>query len=220
MPDSLLKFEVCIDNFADAIAAEAAGATRLELCADLAQDGLSPSEELLRQVLDQVHIPVMVMVRARPGGFCYSAEELRQMECEIIRRRPLGIDGFVFGCTQADSMPNLGHCGQLLEAAQGLPCTYHRAFDNCPQPHLAIDQLQQLGFTRILTSGDTPTAWQSRHTLKDWITHAGKQIQILPAGKVRADHAKQLHKLLGCPELHSSSITIASDVAAANVDGG
>ena len=219
MTEPALQFEVCIDNYADAIQAEAADAARLELCADLALDGLSPSDELLHKVLDRVQIPVMVMVRSRAGGFCYTEQEILQMESEIKVRRNWGAHGFVFGCNQADGMPNALHCSRLLAAAQSLPCTFHRAFDGCPQPQRAIDQLHELGFTRILTSGDHPTAWQSRHTLKGWMAYANNRIQILPAGKVRADHARSLHRQLGCPELHSSSVTIAFDVAAASADG-
>lgn len=212
-------FEICVDNLADAIAAEANGGARIELCSDLAQDGLSPSHELLHQVLAAIKIPIMVMVRPRAGGFEYDPSELDQMIHEIQQRRGSGVHGFVFGCNTADGMPDREACGRLLAAASPLPCTFHRAFDGCPRPLEAIDQLHQLGFTRILTSGNHPTAWQSRQTLKSWMEHAGERIQILPAGKVRAEHAQALHQYLGCPELHSSAITIACDVAAADADG-
>ena len=214
MSVSLPDFEVCVDNFSDALTAQSCGAARLELCADLALDGLSPSDDLLHQVLEVAKIPVAIMVRPRAGDFCYQATEVDCMEQEILARRKTGVHGFVFGCNTADGMPDLDACRRLIQAAAGLPCTFHRAFDGCPQPLLAMDQLADLGFRRILTSGDQPTAWQARHTLRDWVNHAGNRIQILPAGKVRADHALALQSYLGCPELHSSSLRIACDVAA------
>ncbi len=212
----IADFEICVDNLADAIEAAECGAARLELCADLSLDGLSPSDELLDQVLAAVSIPVMVMVRPRAGGFAYNDTEIEEMAAEILRRRSLAIMGFVFGCLGTDNMPDPAANRRLLQAADGLPCTFHRAFEQCPRPLVAIDLLHDWGFQRILTSGDTPTAWESKATLRKWMQYAGERIQILPAGKVRAEHARQLQRYLDCDELHSSAIRIACDVATAN----
>ncbi|NQU50121.1 MAG: copper homeostasis protein CutC [Planctomycetes bacterium] len=215
----ICDFEICVDSFDAAIQAFHSGAARLELCADLAQDGLSPDSQLLDAVLQRVTIPVMVMVRPRPGDFLYSSAELLQMKEEIQTRRHSGCHGFVFGCLNASGMPDLNHCGQLLEAAASLPCTFHRAFDICKDQFEALSQLQQLGFTRILTSGNQQTAWQARSRLRQLIEHAKGGIQILPAGKVRADHARALQHYLGCTELHSSALRIACDAVAVSEPG-
>jgi copper homeostasis protein len=214
-----IDFEICVDSYAAAIQAFQSGAARLELCADLAQDGLSPDSQLLEAVLQQVTIPVMVMVRPRPGDFIYSSAELLQMEEEIQSRRHSGCHGFVFGCLTSSGMPNLDQSRVLLEAAAPLACTFHRAFDICTDQFEALTQLQQLGFSRILTSGNQPTAWQARSRLLQLIEHAQDGIQILPAGKVRANHALELQHYLSCNELHSSALTIPYDVATVSEPG-
>jgi|TARA_B100000959_G_C14846097_1_gene568060 copper homeostasis protein len=199
------RLEICVDSLEGALRAEDGGASRLELCSSLHLDGLSPSDRLLESVLTAVNIPVMVMVRPRPGDFVFNAQELEQMKSEIEQRGSSGCAGFVFGNLSHEEMPEQHQCRDLKDLSGKLDCTFHRAFDICTDQFLALEQIINLGFSRILTSGNRPTAGQGKQRLKELIEAAGDRIQILPGGKIRPENAKELQGYLECLEFHSSA---------------
>lgn len=49
-------------------------------------------------------------------------------------------------------------CKKLIELAKPLLATFHRAFDVCSAPLTALEDIIELGFERILTSGGKATA--------------------------------------------------------------
>ena len=79
--DMARKFllEIAVGSFERAVAAERAGADRLELCVDLEVAGLTPSLDLIRKVRAAVNIPVHVLVRPRAGNFVYSSSEFAEL---------------------------------------------------------------------------------------------------------------------------------------------
>lgn len=198
-------FEVCIDSVVGAIAAEAGGAGRVELCSALELGGLSPSIGLLAATVAATSLPVMAMVRPRGGNFCYSETEIRIMETDIAACKKTGAAGLVFGALLADGRIDVATTERLVRAARPLPVTFHRAFDYCADPFLALDQLIDIGVERVLTSGQAASAPQGRELLRGLIDRATGRIGILPGGGIRPQHTKALLSYTGAAEFHATA---------------
>lgn len=126
--------EVCVDSVASAVAAECAGAHRLELCSSLVEGGVTPSLGLMQAVVRAVTVPVMVLVRPRSGDFLYDAAELEVMCADIDACKEVGAAGVVLGCLQADGSVDMAAMRRLIDRAQPLEVTFHRAFDMSRDP--------------------------------------------------------------------------------------
>ena len=153
------QFEICTNSVESCLAAQEGGADRVELCAGIPEGGTTPSYgeiAIAREVL--THTRLHVIIRPRGGDFLYSDIEIRTMLKDIEIARKLGADGVVFGCLTAEGEVDLPVMQKLMETAQGLSVTFHRAFDVCRNPQRALEQIIKLGCNRILTSGQQPTA--------------------------------------------------------------
>jgi copper homeostasis protein len=189
----------------DAVAAEHAGADRLELCAALEVGGLTPSQGLLEQVLQSVSIPVMAMVRPRVGGFVYDAAEQTTMQWEIQRLLQSGAQGVVLGVLSPDGRVNFAACQRMLRECQSVQRVFHRAIDFARAPGESLRGLVDLGFTRVLTSGGQASALVGAATIADWQQRFGDSLEILPGGGIRPENVRQLLRETGCQQLHLSS---------------
>ncbi len=133
--------EACVEGHAQSLRAAQRGAQRLELCADLDQDGLTPDFDLIARVQQQVSIPVRVMIRPRGGDFVYTAAEVQQMQRAIAVCRDLGVEGVVLGGLQADGAIDLALTQALITQARPLTVTFHRAIEQAPDLLAAAHQL-------------------------------------------------------------------------------
>jgi copper homeostasis protein len=183
-----MKVEVCVTSVTSARIAERAGADRLELCAELAVGGITPSPGLLEAVREAVAIPVHVLVRPRSGDFAYSDEILSQMLRDIEYSRELGYEGIATGCLLEDGNLNMHGMALLAEAARGCHLTFHRAFDRIPDWETALSGLEALGVNTILSSGQAPAALQGLALLEHLAGHSG--CGIMPGGGIRPDNLK------------------------------
>ena len=204
---SSLILEACVETLEEALAAQQAGANRIELCSALDQDGLSPSEELTRQCLEQLSIPIMAMVRPRGGNFVYSEAEIQQMEQEIELFKQLGVAGVVFGLLTEENSIDLINTQLLARKAQPLEVTFHKAIDYTPDPLKSFERLNTTeGITRVLTSGGKATAWEGRIVLKEMNDLSNRKIKIIAAGKVLPANREQIAEFVGVTELHGKKI--------------
>lgn len=170
----------------------AAGAQRIELCANMAQDGLTPSIAAVRLVKDTVGdaIELLVMLRPIGGDFCYSAEQVAQMLHTMLKLAAAGADGVVVGVLNQQHQPDYEVLALLLNQAKnlGLSLTFHRAFDAIEDRHQALEQFIQLGVQRVLTSGTGWTSGQGAEQgvqqLKGLLEHAGTILEIVVGGGV------------------------------------
>jgi len=209
--------EVCVGSLEDALAAQAAGADRLELCSALELGGLTPSIGLVEQVCAAVHLPVMAMIRPRASGFCYSPGELNCMQADARRLLAAGASGIVFGLLDATGAIDPAQVAKLVAIAEArgtakaYETIFHRAFDHVTEPESALNLLSELGVTRVLTSGGGASALESASQLRRWIDLAAGKITVMPAGGITATAAAQLVAATGCQELHIGASTGRSD---------
>ena len=199
--------EACVETLEEALLAENLGANRIELCSDLAKDGLTPSFELIQKTCSLLKIPVMVMIRPRAGNFVYSEEEISKMKTKIDLAKKAGAAGVVFGLLTPDNKIDEKNTGTLAEYAHPLPVTFHKAIDELENPVEGVSVLKKIkGIKRILTSGGKPTALEGQETIRKMIEVAGEQITILVAGKILDSNVEEIQKITGAIEFHGRKI--------------
>jgi copper homeostasis protein len=201
---SRVQLEVCVETVADAVAAEAGGADRLELCSALDVGGLTPSVNRFRQVRAAVRLPVVVMIRPRPGDFAYTLVDLDEMIRGVVAFHPLHPDGFVFGAVTPDGRVDRDTSAILREVCGAIPAVFHRAFDEVEDKAAGLEEVIRLGFTRVLTSGGPGPVPEHLPGLRRLVEQAGGRIQVMPGGGVRADTAGRVVQFTRCEHLHGS----------------
>jgi copper homeostasis protein len=199
------KLEICAASLASALAAQAGGAHRIELCQNLEQGGITPSYGLIRQVLAQVQLPVFVLIRPRAGGFVYSPAELAIMRDDIAICRDLGCAGVVLGALDVAGHVDMAVCQSLIECAGPLGITFHRAFDACADQAQALEAIIDLGCQRVLTSGGQPSAQAGQARLAELVAQAAGRIAIMPGAGITAHNIRALAASTDASELHASA---------------
>ena len=203
-----MLLEICASSFQSALNAQQAGAHRIELCTELGVGGLTPSYGLLRRVMEELTIPVNVLIRPRSGDFTYSAKELAIMKEDIQLCKELGCAGVVVGILKKDLTIDEEKTKELLGLARPLSVTFHRAFDWTTDPSLALDQLVEIGVDRILSSGQATSAPSGIELLKKLQTQADHRLEILPGGGINEKNIAKF-KAAGFPAVHTSASEIS-----------
>lgn len=207
----IYTFEVAVDSLESALTAQACGAQRIELCADLPSGGLTPSPGLLELTCQRLDIPVAALIRPRRGDFLYNDDEIAVMRRDIDFARRAGAAAVVIGCLTADGAVNRGRMEQLTETAQPLPVVFHRAFDMCRDPLAALETLAGLGITRLLTSGQAASAEQGAAMIAQLVVRAAGRLAIMPGGGINAGNIAAIARISGAREFHfSARETVAS----------
>lgn len=197
-------FEVCTGNLASVIAAVEGGAERIELCSALSLDGLTPSIGLLKYVRKTFpELKIHVLIRSCEGGFVYSKDDLDTMLLDIHEASSYA-DGIVCGALTQEGDIDTEALRLMVEASEGKPFTFHRAFDKCRNPQEALEQIIDAGCKRILTSGQQPTAEQGIPLLHELNKQANGRIIIMPGGGVNEKNARLILDQTGCIEIHGS----------------
>lgn len=200
---SSILLEVSVETAQAAVAAERGGAQRIELCAQLNVGGLTPSEKLVRLTRESVRVPIFAMIRPRPDDFVYSQEELSQMRRDIVAVQRLGMDGIVLGILTRERHVDINRTRELVIAAQPLPVTFHRAFDDVADVNAALDDVIETGAARILTSGGAASAAVGIENVARLVAAAGQRVVILPGGGINASNALHVARQSGAREIHS-----------------
>ncbi len=199
--------EACVESFEEAELAQQKGATRIELCSDLANDGLTPSLELMKKACSELQIPVMVMARPRAGNFVHSDEEVAQMKTAIDQAKQAGASGVVFGLLTADNRIDEKNTRILANYAYPLPVTFHKAIDELDDPVEGVKILRTIpNIKRILTSGGKATALEGQETIRQMIIETKGRIIILVAGKVLDSNVEEIQQITDTTELHGRRI--------------
>ena len=207
----MLIREFCAENFTDIPRAVAAGAERIELCDNLAVGGTTPSYGVIKETADYLKdtkTTFASMIRPRGGDFIYNSIELRIMESDILKAVEAGTSELVFGALTDDNSLDLEALETLMIASQGLPVTFHMAFDEIPSDlqKSALDELVTLGFDKILMHGDSLDQPINTEKIAELVNYAAERIQILAGGGVTAANAETISAQTGSPYVHGTKI--------------
>ncbi len=198
--------EICVEGIDGLLAAQAAGADRVELCASLVEGGITPSLGTVREALRRATIPFHVIVRPRGGDFLYSEAEFASMLADVGALRELGVAGAVVGCLTEDGDIDEPRMGALVEAAGPLAVTCHRAFDMTRDPQAALEALVRCGVGRVLTSGQRDSAVEGIELLAALVRQAAGRIIILGCGALDPQSIGMVRARTGLTELHFASL--------------
>lgn len=197
--------EICASNYQSAVNAQNAGAHRIELCSELAVGGVTPSYGLIEQVMENLTIPVFVLIRPRSGNFTYSEADFEIMKRDIQICKELGCKGIVSGVLNGDNTIDIDRTQELIELSKPLPFTFHRAFDRTPNPFDALKTLMALKVDRILTSGQAISAQKGILILNQLNQLADGALTILPGSGINPKNIL-IFKGAGFKEAHCSAV--------------
>lgn len=207
MPQHTFKIEICVEGTDGLIAAQNAGADRVELCASLIEGGLTPSLGVVREAQRVASIPFHVIIRPRGGDFLYSEVEFNAMLEDVKALRDMGdIAGVVIGCLAADGSIDEARTSALVAAARPMAVTCHRAFDMTVDYRAALEALIRCGVDRVLTSGQRDTAIEGSSILKDCMAIADGRIVIMACGELDADNIARVRRETGVDEMHFAAL--------------
>lgn len=196
--------EVCVNSVESGLAAEQAGAQRIELCDNLQEGGTTPSFGTIKQAKELLKLAVNVLIRPRAGDFLYTPSEMKIILDDIRMAVDLGADGIVCGSLTPTGEINLIQLEQMLEACGSVPFTFHRAFDLVADPFESLKKLQRMEVKRLLTSGLAPKAEEGIPVLKELVKAAGDEIIILPGSGIRAHNIIRIARETEAREFHVS----------------
>lgn len=195
--------EICVDSLESARNAVKGGASRLEICSALSEGGLTPSPGLLKQIRSFATIPLYVMIRIRGGDFIYTTEEIDAMLHDLMILKDHHADGFVFGALTPDCEIDTVACEKIISAARPLPVTFSRAFDLTIDPFKSLQVLADLGFQRILTSGQKNSALEGLELIKTLVQKT-QELIIMPGAGITKDNIRKIMES-GAKEFHASA---------------
>ena len=200
---SMITVEICAPSLASARAAKEGGAQRVELCRDLPCGGLTPSESDIYECVHTLGLRTHVLVRPRAGNFCYTAAEVAEMERTILRCKELGVHAVVVGFLTDDGRVDVALTRRMVQLAAPMEVTFHRAFDEARQDPLeALQAIASCGCTRLLTSGQAPTALEGADVIRRLVGTTG--VKILAGSGVTPLNVRELIERTGVAEVHGS----------------
>jgi len=205
----MILLEVCANSIMSAMAAQEGGAQRVELCADLNEGGTTPSPGQISIAREKLHIKLYVLIRPRGSDFLYSDIEFKTMIADVQYCIDVGCDGIVTGILKADGTVDKERCTQLVQLAKqaGLGATFHRAFDMCVDQFQALEDIIDMGFERILTSGGRSTAIEGSRAIAELVKKANGRISIMAGSGVAEINVADLILFTGVKEIHGTLLT-------------
>jgi copper homeostasis protein len=195
--------EIAVETLQSALAAEHAGANRIELCSDLAIGGVTPDVALLKAVREQIQIPIFVMARPRGGNFVYSQSEFEDIKDAVSVAKNETADGVVLGILKSDNHVDVGRTRELVEMARPLPVTFHRAFDEAADQMEALEDVIRTGAARILTSGAKATALAGAARIAELLAASRDRIQIMPGAGITGANIGGVAERTRATEFHA-----------------
>ena len=198
--------EACVGSYSEAVSAEKRGADRVELCDNLDVGGTTPSYGTIKTTVEKLKIPVFVMIRPRGGNFCYNKNEIEIMKKDIELCKALGVKGIVLGVLTKNDEIDYPLLKELIDLADPMEVTFHKAIDDLENPVLEIKKLAEIGVKRILSSGTKAKALDGKEILNKMIAEANDDITVIVAGGVTTDNFDKVSKEIVSTEYHGKKI--------------
>ena len=199
-----LTLEICVDSLGLALAAARGGADRIELCGPLHDGGITPSAGLAAAARSSIDLPIAMLVRSRTGAFTATADEFEVMRQDVLYARSIGMNLVVLGILHEDRTVDIKRTRELVECAGPMEVTFHKAFDAALDLKAALHDVKQTGATRILTSGGKPSAVLGAPVVRDLLSEAGGQIELLLCGGISSATVQQVLDRAEVREIHAA----------------
>lgn len=196
------KLEVCVDSLESAINAQIAGADRVELCDNLMEGGTTPGYGTIVSARNNLTIGLNVIIRPRGSDFLYTDPEFDIMRRDIETCGEAGADGVVVGILLRDGNIDVERTSRLIEVAQPMSVSFHRAFDVCQDPVKGLEDIISTGAERVLTSGQKSDAKEGSDLIKRLVKLAGNRIIIMPGGGINELNIAWIAETTGAFEFH------------------
>ena len=199
--------EVCVDNIDDAVKAYNKGANRIEFCANLNEDGLTPNFKDLKELKSLVSVPIRVMIRPHSKSFEYNDYDIAKMTASIQFCKKEKLDGVVIGCLNEYNELDIKKINYLAQLAKPLNVIVHKAIDLTLSPIESLKNLFEINLINgVLSSGGSQTAEQGIYTLKNMVAISPKGFEIISAGKITNENINFLHKKIQGQYYHGRKI--------------
>lgn len=198
--------EACVGSYEEAKIKEKFGANRIELCDNLKEGGTTPSYGVIKKSVEDIKIPINVIIRPRGGNFIYSKEEKEIMLLDIELCNKLNVNGIVVGALNEESKIDIEFIKRVKKVNKTKEITFHMAFDEIEDKKKAIDTLVELNINRILTKGGVLSAPNNLQSIKELINYEGNRIIIMPGGGITKDNKDYIIRETGALELHGTKI--------------
>lgn len=202
--NSSVLIEVCANSVESALAAQAGGAARVELCSALVEGGITPSAAVIELARERLHIRLHVLIRPRGGDFCYDDTEFAVLKRDIAFCKRIGADGVVIGILQPDGRVDVERMRELIATARPMSVTFHRAFDMTADASRALDDILALGAERLLTSGQRGSAIEGKELIADLVRRAGDRLIVMPGAGINEGNIRGLITATDAREYHLS----------------
>jgi copper homeostasis protein len=206
--------EIACNNLNSVATAAANGADRIELFSNIHEGGVTPSLGTMKAAA-AFGLPVYAMMRPRGGHFCYTPQEVETLKWDIDSAHEAGVQGIVFGALTAQGEIDTVLCQNLL-SLWGKPATFHRAFDLLGSPFTALEQLIDMGFERVLTSGGSATAVEGITLIQELVVASKGRIQILAGAGINKGNVGTFSKIAGLEGVHTTAKRMIQDSGVAS----
>ncbi|WP_338042318.1 copper homeostasis protein CutC [Paenibacillus alba] len=200
----MMLLEVIATTVRDAVLAEQSGADRIELITGILEGGLTPSYGLIDEVVHSTTIPVQVMIRPHSQSFCYDQRDLSVMIKDIQTVKRIGAYGIVLGALTSERRIDHETLRRLLDEAEGLSVTFHRAFDEVSNLEKALEELLAYSqIDRVLTSGGKPNVLDAQEEIRQLVKQtAPSHLRILAGSGLTVSAIPAFLQATGVKEIH------------------
>ena len=197
------KLEVCTFNLDDLEIAAKNKVSRIELCINKNYGGITPP---YNHIIDAISLGVKIhpIIRPRAGNFIYTAKEINSIINDVRFCRENNCSGVVLGILDSNNEVDISNCKKIIKESGDMSLTFHRAFDETSNPYESMEKIIDLGFDRILTSGQEEKATDGVLLINKLVKQSKGRISIMPGSGIRASNVDLFLENNGISEIHSS----------------